>query len=207
MKKLIIFDMDGTLINSGDVIVNTINFVRVNLQLPPIDKETMLHQINNPDINAAEFFYGTKEFTQEQTKLFGDYYDKNCIKDIKLYDGIKELLEQLSKKYILSVATNASSDFANKMLKHLDIKKYFDLVVGANMVKAPKPSADILLFALKYFNLKVQDAMLIGDSNKDKKAAEQIGMKYYLVDWGFSTCKNCIKDTQELLHKINSNIK
>ncbi len=57
-KELIIFDMDGTLINSGNVITNTINFVRSNLGLEPIEKHIMLEQINNPDINSSEFFYG-----------------------------------------------------------------------------------------------------------------------------------------------------
>ena len=85
---LIIFDMDGTLINSGDVITNTINFVRKNLNLPEIPKDIMLKNLNNPDINSAEFFYGTSEFTPEQTELFGEYYDENCTKE-----DVREVLE------------------------------------------------------------------------------------------------------------------
>ena len=69
-KELIIFDMDGTLIDSGNVISNTINFVRTNLGLPLMPKEDLLKNINNPDINSAKFFYGTQAFTPEQTKLF-----------------------------------------------------------------------------------------------------------------------------------------
>ena len=178
--------MDGTLIDSGNVITNTINFVRTNIGLESLEKTTLLTQLNNPNIDASLYFYGTKEFTPQQTKLFNEYYDKHCISDIVLYDGIKELLEKLSTQYTLSVATNAFSNFAIKMLEHLDINQYFSYVVGANMVQNPKPSADMLIKTLDYFDLKSNEAILVGDSHKDKNAAINANMDYILVDWGFS---------------------
>ena len=114
--KLIMFDMDGTLVNSSNAIVNTINYVRVNIGLEALGKNYILEHINDPNINSAEFFYGTKHFTDEQTHLFENYYNKNCLNDIYLYDGIKELIENLNKNSKLAVATNASSVFAKKML-------------------------------------------------------------------------------------------
>jgi len=202
MKKLIIFDMDGTLINSGDVITNTINFVRENIGLPTIDKQTMLSQLNNPNINSAEYFYGTSEFTDQQTKLFGEYYDKNCTKDIKLYTGIKDILQTLQKDYILSVATNASVEFAIKMLKALDIYSYFSLVVGANMVANPKPKPDMLLYTLEKLNINTTNALLIGDSNKDRLSAKEANIKFILVNWGFSNHQDGINDIEQLNKKI-----
>jgi phosphoglycolate phosphatase len=202
-KQLIIFDMDGTLINSGDVITNTINYVRANLGLENIPKETMLKQLNNPDINAAEFFYGTSEFTDAQTELFTKYYDENCVKDISLYDGIYDLLESLKKEgYQLSVATNASSDFAIKMLKSLDIYKFFSYVVGANMVEKPKPKPDMLLKILDELNIDVKYSILIGDSLKDTRAAKAINMDAILVNWGFSKHENEISNIKELKNKL-----
>jgi len=202
-KQLIIFDMDGTLINSGDVITNTINFVRMNLGLEKIQKDLMLTQLNNPDINSAEFFYGTSEFTDEQTELFTKYYDENCTKEISLYDGIYELLEDLKQKgFILSVATNASADFAIKMLKALDIYKFFNFVVGANMVEHPKPKPDMLELTLKQLDIDVKDSLLIGDSLKDTRAAESINMKAILVNWGFSKYENEISNIDELKKEL-----
>ena len=202
-KQLIIFDMDGTLINSGDVITNTINFVRENLGLAKIDKDTMLTQLNNPDINAAEFFYGTSEFTPEQTELFTKYYDENCTKDISLYDGIYDLLQLLKQKgYILSVATNASADFAIKMLKVLDIYKFFSFVVGANMVKNAKPSPDMLKLTLDKLDIDVKNAILVGDSLKDTRAAKALNMRYILVNWGFSKYENEISNIEDLKKEL-----
>jgi phosphoglycolate phosphatase len=202
VKKLIIFDMDGTLINSGNAISNTINFVRSNIGLKPIKKTILLKNINNPDINSAEFFYGTKEFTQRQTELFAQYYDKHCVDDIQIYPGIKELIINLSKNYTLCVATNASKEFAVKMLDAVNILKYFDTVVGYNSVDKPKPDPQMLKLICSKLNISPRDAVLIGDSLKDKKAADAYGMESILVDWGFSDFNSktydVVKTTKEL---------
>ncbi len=203
-KQLIIFDMDGTLIDSGDVIANTINFVRANIGLDIIKKEELLLQLNNPEINAAEFFYGTSAFTEEQTLLFTQYYDENCIKDIMLYDGIKEMLEVISKYFTLTIATNASVEFATKMIKHLDIDQYFDMIIGASCVKNPKPHPDMILKTIEKFMISKEKTILIGDSLKDKHAANAANIDNILVNWGFSNHSktSAISSRKELTNKI-----
>jgi phosphoglycolate phosphatase len=204
-KGLIIFDMDGTLINSGNVISNTINYVRTNIGLEAMPKEELLVNINNPDINSAEFFYGTTAFTQEQTKLFSEYYEKHCISDIILYDGILDMLDDINKHFTLSIATNASVEFANKMLEYLNINHYFDMVVGANCVKKPKPHPEMLLHTLDKLSYKADNTILIGDSLKDKRAATEANMDCILVNWGFtvhSKDKDVVNNTKELNYKL-----
>ena len=200
--KLIIFDMDGTLIDSGDVITNTINYVREQLGLSKIDKNTMLTQINNPEINSSEFFYGTQEFTPEQTKLFGEYYDNNCTKDIKLYAGIEQLLKKLGEKYILSIATNASSIFALKMLEATNINKYFNYVIGHDMVKNAKPSSQMIIKTMEKFDISNKNTILIGDSLKDYQSALNANIKPILVNWGFTPHKDGVNNTEQLYKKI-----
>jgi phosphoglycolate phosphatase len=202
-KSLVIFDMDGTLINSGDVITNTINFVRSHLGLDNLSKNIMLENLNNPDINSALFFYGTNDFTDEQTRLFSAYYDKHCHKDITLYDGIYQLLNDLKQNnYKLSVATNASANFAIKMLKALDIYKFFDFIIGADMVEKPKPESDMLIKTLEYLNVDVKDSILVGDSLKDTRSASNIGMQSILVNWGFSKYENKITNINDLKKEL-----
>ena len=186
MKKLIIFDMDGTVVNTGVMIAKTINYVRECLGLEPIEQKLMLEKLNDPDLNSSEYFYGTKHFTDEQTKLFEEYYDANCIIGVELYDGMKELLKELSKVHTISIATNAHTDFAKKILAYLEVDKYFSIIVGADMVKNPKPNPEMLELTMKKLDFCKSDVILIGDSHKDARSASSAGIKYKLVNWGFT---------------------
>lgn len=179
--------MDGTLIDSGNIISNTINYVRVNIGLNPLEKNDILESLNNPDINSAKYFYEVDDFTEQHSILFNEYYNKNCLSDIVLYDGIENMLDILSKKgYILSVATNGSFDYANRMLNHLKIDNYFDMIVGANCVKNPKPHPDMLLKIMNNLKIDKDNTIMVGDSLKDIQSANNANINSFLVNWGFS---------------------
>lgn len=206
--KLIIFDMDGTIVNSGAMIAKTINFVRKNIGLEEMEQNIILSHINNPNINPANFFYNSDIFTDEQTKLFCEYYDKNCIIGVEIYDGIVELLEDLKQNYTLSIATNASTVFAEKILNHLEIKKYFTKIVGADLVKEAKPNPEMLLKTIDELGAKKSNTILVGDSQKDKLASQKAKIDSILVNWGFSNYdKNAVDDVKELKKLINYKFK
>ncbi len=196
--------MDGTLIDSGNVISNTINYVRENLGLEPIPKEIMLQAMNDPSINSSDYFYGTEHFTDEQTKLFTEYYDEHCISDIVLYDGIKELLDELKNEYHLSVATNANSGYAKKMLEFLGILDHFSFIAGADMVTHPKPKGEMLSLVCETIGTKKECSILIGDSKKDLYAANDYGIECILVNWGFS---EELSEAVETIENLKSEIK
>ena len=142
--RLIMFDMDGTLIDSGFAITNTINYVRVNLGFEKLEKNYILEKVNDPNINAAEFFYGTKEFTPLQTKLFEEYYNKHCLSDLVVYDGIAKLIDDLKNDFTLAVATNANSEYAHKMLNHVGLGHHFKTILGYDSVSKPKPHPEMV---------------------------------------------------------------
>jgi len=198
--------MDGTLIDSGNIISNTINYVRVNIGLSPLAKNDILESLNNPDVNSALYFYEVEDFTQEQTDLFHEYYDEHCLTDIRLYEDIKEMLELLSQnKYILSVATNASVEYAKQMLSYLEIDHYFDMVIGASCVENPKPHPDMILKTIDNFEVDKQNVIMVGDSLKDIQSANRANINSILVNWGFSNHNNnsdVIFSVDELLKKI-----
>jgi len=197
------FDMDGTLINSGFAITNTINYVRENLGLEKLEKNHILEKVNDPSINSAEYFYGTKEFTDQQIKLFEEYYDVHCLTDLVVYDGIFDLIENLSKDFKLTITTNANSDYALKMLNHVGLAKYFSTILGYDSVKNPKPHPEMVYKALDIHNIQKQNAQLIGDSHKDIMAATNAGVDSVLVNWGFSNHeKDAISTVAELKLKI-----
>lgn len=201
--KLLMFDMDGTLINSGYAISNTVNYVRENLNLEKLEKDYILENINKPEVNSSEFFYGTKEFTPLQSKLFGEYYEKHCLHDLVIYDGIKELLEKLKNDFTLSVATNANSIYAKKMLAHLGLDHYFDTVLGYNDVTQAKPHPEMLHKILDKHDILKENAQMIGDSHKDTQAAKNAGVDWVLVNWGFSNHK---KEAIDTVHQLEEEI-
>jgi phosphoglycolate phosphatase len=201
--RLIMFDMDGTLIDSGFAITNTINYVRENLGFEKLEKDFILEKVNDPSINSAEFFYGTKEFTPQQTKLFEEYYNIHCLTDLVIYDGIAQLIKDLSKDFTLAVATNANSDYAHKMLKHVGIAHHFQTILGYDSVTKPKPHPEMVHKILDKHNILKHNAQLIGDSHKDIMAATNAGVDSVLVNWGFSNHeKDAIETVEELEQRI-----
>lgn len=202
--KTIIFDMDGTLVDTGAVIANTINYVRIELGLEPMEEKFLLANVNSPDVNPAEFFYGTHQFTDEQTKLFENYYHKHCVIDTSLYDGIEEMLQEFGENFNLAVATNSFDVFANKILNHHDIGHHFDFVIGANNVEKPKPHPDMIHKVMEEFSgvERKNDFILIGDSHKDRLSAKEAGIDYLMVDWGFSDYEDAIINVQDLKTEI-----
>jgi phosphoglycolate phosphatase len=201
------FDMDGTLIDSGFAITNTINYVRENLGLKRLEKDYILEKVNEPHINSAEFFYGTKEFTQQQTELFEEYYNEHCLTDLVLYDGISELINDLKSDFTLAVATNANSVYAKKMLDHVGIGSHFETILGYDSVKNPKPHPEMLNKILNKHNTLNNNAQMIGDSHKDIIAAKNAGVDSVLVNWGFSNHEDGAIETvsqleEKILHKF-----
>ena len=83
---------------------------------------------------------------------------------------------------------------------------HFDYIIGSNEVTTPKPHPEMLLNTIESLNVEIKDAILIGDSNKDKNAAKACQMDYLLVNWGFTQhdCDNVISNTIELNRKLLS---
>ena len=201
--NVIMFDMDGTLINSGTMIANTVNYVRQNIGLKILEKKHILEKLNDPNINSAEFFYGTTHFTEEQTHLFESYYTQNCLLELEIYDGIEPLLKDLKGEFKLAVATNASSVFAKKMLAHLELLNHFEVVYGYDSVTKPKPHPEMVHKIIHTLATTKEKSLLIGDSHKDTQAAFNAGVDSILVNWGFSNHeKDAIGSVKELEQHI-----
>ena len=179
---LAIFDMDGTLVDSSKTLANAINYVRGKLNLNPLDDELILKQINNPNCNLPKFFYEVDKLEDIHEQWFSQYYSKNHDKELILFNGAKEMLEELKSKGIkLAIATNAYRKSTLEALKHLKIDKYFDDIVCFDDVKNGKPHPDMLLYLLNKNNLMPKEAIFIGDSDRDKLAAKAANIKYLSV--------------------------
>jgi len=204
-KTLIIFDMDGTLVNSSVTIANAINYVRKNLGFEPMSQKFILTKVNDNTINPAQLFYHAKAFDKDHEKWFSQYYTKNHEKELVLYDGIKEMLVALKKQgYLLAVATNAYRNSTMESLGHLNVLELFDAVGCYDDVKEGKPAPDMLHKVLDELSCTVEESIFIGDGPRDEMAAKNCDMDYIMVDWGFTEHgdRNVVCSVEELKEKL-----
>ena len=198
-KKLIIFDMDGTLVNSSLTIANAINYVRQNLGFEPMEQEYILRCVNDHTINPAQHFYHAKVFDAEHEKWFSEYYTKNHGNELVLYEGIKELLHSLKDKgHTLGVATNAYRGSTIESLTHLDIYDVFDGIACYDDVAQGKPHPDMLHKLLDELNHSTHESLFIGDGPRDEMAAKHAEMDYIMVDWGFTDHDDAVRSVEAL---------
>ncbi len=199
MNKVIIFDMDGTLVNSSLTIANAINYVRGKINLPAIDTDLIAKTINDTTISSSKYFYNSKKFTKEHEKWFSEYYTKNHKNELALYDGIYELLINLKENnFKLAVATNAYRKSAVESLTFLKIMNLFDTVVCHDEVEQGKPYPDMLFKVLDNLNLEKENAVFVGDGSRDKTASRKADIDYIMVNWGFSQYDDAVKSINKL---------
>lgn len=198
-ERLIIFDMDGTLVNSSLTIANAINYVRQNLGFAPMEQDYILRRVNDHTINPAQVFYHAKAFDAKHEQWFSEYYTRNHDKELVLYEGIIELLDTLkSKGAVLAVATNAYRKSTLESLTHLGVHTHFDAVACYDDVPQGKPHPDMLYKILDELGMQSHQATFIGDGPRDQMASERAGIEYIMVDWGFTEHKNAVRDVKTL---------
>jgi len=204
--KIAIFDMDGTLLDSAKDITLSVNATRKhNHGLAPLDEAFVIDAINKEHRNLAELFYGTKKYEKKDQFYFEDHYNEQCVQHVYLYEEIHETLLALRDERVrLSVATNAPSQFARRMLDKCGVYEYFDFVIGADRVKNAKPDKEMLEHILKGYstNASTAKAIMIGDNVKDMQAAQHAGINGLFATWGFSPDAKhhtCIDRPKEIL--------
>lgn len=182
--------MDGTLIDSKKDITISINYIREkHYSLPPLSEEFVVNAINMEVRNLPKLFYETENYERKDRLAFEEHYRIQCVQHPYLYEGILETLEILKKaEFKLSVATNAPTQFAQRMLESLHVAHMFDEIVGADRVKESKPSPEMLYKILNSyeFNRAVDVAWMIGDNSKDMLSAKNAGIHSLFATWGFS---------------------
>ena len=215
--KYILFDLDGTIIDSHKGIIESAKFA-LNKMGVPETQIVNLESLIGPPLKVAfkEFFSLSDEFADKATEYYREYYRDKGIFDYTMYDGIVPLLEMLkSKGYIIALATSKPVVFATRILDRLNISQYFDLKVGANLDKSLSDKAEII--SLVCNSLSIHDpsqAIMIGDRKYDILGANANGIDSIGVLYGFGNLEefqdagasyvvNTVEELGQLLYSFN----
>lgn len=193
---LVIFDMDGTLVDTRADITISINYVRKIKNLPPLTEEEVVKIINFKREELSKHLYHTETFLPEDREIFEEHYKHQCTKNVKTYKGIPDLLDFLkSSGAKLSVATNAPTKFGERILTAAKIEHYFDYIVGACNVKKAKPDPDMIYLILDLYSDKtIIKKFLVGDNHTDINAAKNANIPSIFVKWGYGSFDSATPD-------------
>jgi phosphoglycolate phosphatase len=187
MFKLVIFDIDGTIVNAYDAIEKSINFTLGKLGYPKAKMPFIKKMVGHGDRNFVDCFVEKKD-SDEGLKLYRKHHEKALLKYSKVIPGAKQLLRDLKKKgFKLAVASNRPPRYSMILLKHLDLLKYFDAVECARDKSEIKPKPFLIPRILKKLGIKKTEALYVGDMTVDVHAGHNAGVKVVAVLGGSSS--------------------
>jgi phosphoglycolate phosphatase len=189
--KGIIFDLDGTLVNSLEDISDSMNNVLQRYGFPPHDIQTYKHFIGNGLNLVCEALPEGSRDEKLITKCYDlmmDEYRNNCINKTQPYDGITELLNELATREIkLAVFSNKVDDLTKKVVMNLLPNWNFEVVIGFSDEIPRKPNPLGAFLISKQLEISPEELIYVGDTDLDMKTANSAGMFAVGVLWGFRT--------------------
>ncbi|MDP2938555.1 MAG: HAD family hydrolase [Candidatus Omnitrophota bacterium] len=199
--KLIIFDLDGTLIDAYKAIAVSFNFTMQKLNLPQQSFHTIKKSVGWGDEGLLKPFV-EKENLKKALLIYRRHHKESLKTKSRLFPFAKKVLEYLKKKkYILSVASNRPRKFSDIVLKSLKIKKYFNYILCADQIKRLKPHPDIIYKIMKRFSVKKEATLYVGDMTVDVEAGKRAMVMTIAVLTGSSSKKDLIKAGPDLIFK------
>ncbi len=190
-EKLLIFDMDGTLVDTRYDITTSINYVRNLKNMPPLTQSEVLEIINHKREELAKRLYNTDSYLPEDRAVFEEHYRAQCTKNAAPFEGVADTLEALKKAGAkMSVATNAPTEFGERILKAAGIDHFFDYIIGACKVNSPKPDSEMIHLIGKLYNdwhISCKSTYIIGDNYTDITAGKNAGITSIFAKWGYGT--------------------
>jgi len=197
--ECILIDLDGTIINSGPDLIDSLNYVLKKQKLNTIEKNIIGDLVGGGAeamIKKAYNFLGMKIPSKKMNLLIKDFlhfYYINCTRKSYLYDNIESSLRLLNSGFKIGLCTNKKQDLTEKILYHFKLDKYLNLVVGSTPGLKLKPDVEMLEYSLKTLEAKAKNSIMVGDSCNDIIPAKKLGMKSIFVNYGFGSLNKSIQ--------------
>jgi len=188
--RAVVFDLDGTLVDSRRDLAEAINRTRVGLGRPPIEVEAIVGMVGAGARNLVRRALGgapDPALLDRALELFYGHYDAVCLDRTRPYPGIDELLAALLRDLPLAVLSNKPERFVRRIVDHLGWSDRFAVVAGGDTWPSRKPDPEGLLGVARRLDVEPAEALLVGDSGIDAATAEAAGAGFLFVEWGYAT--------------------
>lgn len=190
MIRNLLFDLDGTIINSREGIFRCLSYALTEAGYPKPSESRMKKCIGPPLTTSLREVFGVPE--EQLWEVIGVYrsrYDAKGIYECSLYPGIEDCLRSLKKKgYGIFLASSKNERACRKIMEHFRLTDCFDLIVGSSEDAKVETKAEVLRECMKRCaDVGCENAVLIGDTHFDAEGAVEIGMGCVGVSYGFGT--------------------
>jgi len=182
---LLIFDLDGTLVNTlGDITAST-NFMLDRFGRQPLDMQTVRRYVGDGISKLVErSFGGRTENVAEAVALYKEHHRRNFTTHSTLYPSVKETLEYF-RPIPMAVITNKSMEFCKPLLTHLGIGQSFEMIIGADSGLPLKPAPDAIFKIMEKYAMPKEHTAIVGDGTTDMQAGKAAGIITCAVTYGF----------------------
>ncbi|MDD4781491.1 MAG: HAD-IA family hydrolase [Tissierellia bacterium] len=195
MISTVLFDFDGTLANTNQLIINSFKHIYSAFRGDECDEEYIMSTFGEPLLTTMNRDFG-KYNIEDVLACYREYQVDRFNSEVTLYDNVPEILDYLKKRKIkLGIVTSRLKNSTVTAIKNFNIDKYFDVIITADDTEKHKPHKEPLMMALNVLNSKPEETYYVGDSKFDMECAINAGATPILAGWQVNS--------KELIEKYN----
>jgi phosphoglycolate phosphatase len=188
LLSVLVFDLDGTLVDSRRDIAESANELLASLGAPPLDHDEVVRMVGEGArllVKRVLAAGGADLDLETAYDRFSAIYDRRLADHTRPYPGVVDGLERLAERFTLAVLTNKPQHHTDRLLDALDLRRYFIQALGGDTTHGRKPDPAGLTSLVAAAGAVPQGALLLGDSWVDAETARRGGARFCFADYGF----------------------